>query len=74
MCKQKPAHEIRHRSIKATIWKNETPNGAWHNVTVTRLYKDGEESPAFSVTVSGLNPEPTTSRPAPFNWAMALVT
>jgi len=43
MSKQKPAHEIRLGSIKATIWENETPNGARHNVTVARLYKDGEE-------------------------------
>jgi len=43
MSKQKPAHEIRLGSIKATIWENETPNGVRYNVTVARLYKDGDE-------------------------------
>ncbi len=43
MSKQKPAHEIRLGSIKVTIWENETPNGTRHNVTVARLYKDGED-------------------------------
>ena len=41
--KQKPAHEIRLGRIKATIWENETENGTRHNVTVSRIYKDGEE-------------------------------
>lgn len=42
--KQRPAHEIRLGAIKATIWKNETSNGALrHNVTVSRIYKDGDE-------------------------------
>ena len=41
--KQKPAHEIRLGRIKATIWENETDNGTRHNVTVSRLYKDGDQ-------------------------------
>jgi hypothetical protein len=28
--------------VKACVWKNETPQGARHNVTVSRLFKDGE--------------------------------
>ena len=36
----KPVHTVRHRSIKATIWKNETSNGPMYNVTVLRSYKD----------------------------------
>jgi len=43
MTKQKPAHEIRLGRIKATIWENETEQGMRHNVTVHRLYKDGDE-------------------------------
>ncbi|RIK66079.1 MAG: hypothetical protein DCC65_10670 [Planctomycetota bacterium] len=39
----KPVHEIRYGSIKAVIWKNETANGVMHNVTVARIYKDGED-------------------------------
>ena len=41
--KQQPAHEIRMGSIKATIWENQTTAGMRHNVTVSRIYKDGEE-------------------------------
>ena len=43
MPKQKPAHEIRLGRVKATIWANETENGTRHNVTVSRIYKDGDE-------------------------------
>jgi hypothetical protein len=43
MPKQKPAHEIRLGRVKATIWANETENGTRHNVTVSRIYKDGED-------------------------------
>jgi len=42
--KQKPAHEIRLGRIRATIWANQ--NGGqdiWFNVTLTRLYKDGDQ-------------------------------
>jgi len=41
--KQKPVHEVRLGRIKAAIWANETDNGTRHNVTITRLYKDGDE-------------------------------
>lgn len=39
----KPVHEIRLARIKAAIWENDTQNGAMHNVTLSRLYKDGED-------------------------------
>ena len=39
--KSGPVHEIRLGRIRAAIWENETQNGARHNVTVSRLYKDG---------------------------------
>ncbi len=41
--KQQPAHEIRMGAIKATIWENQTTAGTRHNVTVSRIYKDGDE-------------------------------
>ncbi len=40
--RQKPTHEIRLGAIKAAIWENETTNGTRFNVTISRLYKDGE--------------------------------
>ncbi|TWT60832.1 hypothetical protein [Rubinisphaera italica] len=44
-CKQKqqPVHEIRLGAVKAAIWENETSAGLRHNVTISRLYKDGDE-------------------------------
>jgi len=39
----RPVHEIRFGRIKAAIWENQTENGARHNVTFQRLWKDGDE-------------------------------
>ena len=39
----KPVHEVRLGSIKAAIWENQTENGTRFNVTVARIYKDGEQ-------------------------------
>lgn len=39
----KPVHELRIGAIKAAIWANEGPNGAWHSVTLSRVFKQGEE-------------------------------
>lgn len=41
--KSKPVHEIRLGRIRAAIWENDTQNGTRHNVTVSRLYKDGDD-------------------------------
>ena len=41
--KARPIHEIRLGRIRAAIWENETQNGTRHNVTVSRLYKDGND-------------------------------
>lgn len=37
-----PIHEIRLGLIKASIWRNQTKSGERHNVTVARLYKNGD--------------------------------
>lgn len=42
MEKKKPAHEVKLGRIRATIWANETDQDVWFNVTITRLYNDGE--------------------------------
>ncbi|MBX7165947.1 MAG: hypothetical protein K1X74_06320 [Pirellulales bacterium] len=39
--KTKPVHEVRLGRIKAAVWANETENGVRHNVTLARIYKDG---------------------------------
>ena len=42
--KLKPAHEIRLGRIRAAIWANHTDNREiWFNITVSRLYKDGDQ-------------------------------
>ncbi len=43
MAKQQPVHEIRFGAVKAAIWENATANGTRHSVTVSRLYKDGDD-------------------------------
>ena len=39
----KPVAEVRIGRVKAAIWRNDTEGGTRHNVTFSRLYKDGEE-------------------------------
>ena len=41
--KQKPVHEVRLGSIKAAVWKNDTEIGPRYNVTLSRIYKDGDQ-------------------------------
>jgi len=43
MPNQKPAHEVRLGSVKAAIWQNQTENGTRFNVTLARIFKDGEQ-------------------------------
>lgn len=43
MSANKPVHEIRLGTIKAAIWENDTQSGVRHNVTLSRLYKDGDD-------------------------------
>lgn len=40
--KARPVHEVRIGRIRAAIWENDTQNGTRHNVTISRLYKDGD--------------------------------
>jgi len=37
----KPVHTVRHRSLKATIWRNQSDNGVvYYNVSIVRSYRD----------------------------------
>jgi hypothetical protein len=38
-----PVFSCRHRALKAAVWQNESNNGPFYNVTVSRSYKDGEK-------------------------------
>ena len=42
MSASKPVHEIRLGLIKASIWHNLTRAGERHNVTLVRLYRNGD--------------------------------
>lgn len=37
-----PIHTVRFGLIKANVWRSRTRFGDRHNVTVTRLYRDGD--------------------------------
>ncbi len=39
---RRPVHQIRLRPIKASIWKNQSKAGELYNVTMCRLYRNGE--------------------------------
>ena len=43
MANQKPVDEIRIGRVKATIWRNGADEQPRHNVTFSRLYKDGDQ-------------------------------
>jgi hypothetical protein len=43
MGKPRPVHEVRLGRIKAAIWANEVEGRVRHNVTIMRIYKDGNE-------------------------------
>ena len=43
MANNEPIHKVKIGSIRAAVWANEGKNGTWHNVTVTRTYREGEE-------------------------------
>ena len=43
MANPKPVAEVRIGRVKAAIWSHETEGRTRHNVTFSRLYKDGEE-------------------------------
>ena len=43
MANPKPISEVRIGRVKAAIWLNGTEGRTRHNVTFSRLYKDGEE-------------------------------
>ena len=43
MANPKPISEVRIGRVKATIWPNGTKGRTRHNVTFSRLYKDGVE-------------------------------
>lgn len=37
-----PVHQVRLGRIKAAIWENATEHGVRHNVSIVKIYKDGE--------------------------------
>ncbi len=41
--RQRPVQELRLGRVKASVWANEVEGVVRHNVTLSRLYKDGEQ-------------------------------
>ena len=41
----KPVHRIRYGAVSVAIWENQSANGTFHNATVERTYRDGEDKP-----------------------------
>ncbi len=39
----RPVKEFKMGKIKASVWSNTGEKGAWHSVTVSRLYKDNDK-------------------------------
>ncbi len=40
---KRPVHEIRLGRVKAAIWENDTKEGMRHNISLSRIYKDGNQ-------------------------------
>lgn len=38
-----PVHSLRHRNLKASIWRNETKNGPMYKVMVVRSYRENDQ-------------------------------
>jgi hypothetical protein len=43
MTGKRPAHEIRLGAIKASIWENQVNDMTRYNVSLARIYKDGDQ-------------------------------
>ena len=43
MTNKPPVHQIRIGRVVGKVWLNESDGKSWHNVTLGRLYKDGED-------------------------------
>jgi hypothetical protein len=40
---KRPVHEIRFGRVKAAIWESDTKDGTRHNISLSRIYKDGNQ-------------------------------
>jgi hypothetical protein len=43
MSNNRPVHELRLGRVRAAIWQNEAEGRVFHNVTFSRLFKDGDQ-------------------------------
>lgn len=43
MSANRPVHEVRFGHVKAAVWANDVDGRVRHNVTLQRLYKDGDD-------------------------------
>jgi hypothetical protein len=40
--RNRPVHSIRLRNVRASVWANQTEQGVFYSVKITRFYKDAE--------------------------------
>ena len=45
MATQRPIHKLHRGSLTAAIWANESDNGVFHTVTLTRCYSGPDDKP-----------------------------
>jgi len=50
---KKPIDKVKFGAVTAAIWENEGDKGPWYNVTLSRTYRDKDESLRDSSSLSG---------------------
>ena len=53
--KNRPARTLQDGALKATLWKNESKNGAFYTATFSRTYRDGDGNYHDSKSFSGVD-------------------
>lgn len=50
---KQPIDKVRFGAIQAAIWENDGEKGTWHNVTLTRTYRDSSDELKDTSNLSG---------------------
>lgn len=51
--RNQPVHRIRVARVEGAIWQNQSENGTWYNVTLSRSYKDANDEWKSADSFSG---------------------
>ena len=66
----RPAYSSRHRRLQVAVWRNDSANGTFFNVSLQRSYKDGDE---WKRVQSSLNRDDLLVAAKLLNWAHSAV-